>query len=103
LRHGVPADQLTVEVTESATMADPERAIRVLDALRTGGAEGIETQDVLDRLSALGCDEGQGYLISRPSTAEQLSARRSSGPGAAGAARRRPARSGALAASRGRV
>jgi EAL domain-containing protein (putative c-di-GMP-specific phosphodiesterase class I) len=131
--NGVPAEQLTVEVTESATMADPERAIRVLNALRASGvgvsiddfgtgnasidylarlpaneikidrtliayicedaradaivrstidfarhlslhvvAEGIETEDVLERLTALGCDEGQGYLISRPVTAEQL-------------------------------
>jgi EAL domain-containing protein (putative c-di-GMP-specific phosphodiesterase class I) len=135
LRHRIPSDQLTVEVTESATMADPERAIRVLDALRAGGvgvsiddfgtgnasidylarlptneikidksfiaeictdaradaivrstvdfarhlnlrivAEGIETRDVLERLTELGCDEGQGYLISRPVTAEQLTA-----------------------------
>ncbi len=131
--HGVPADQLTVEVTESATMADPERAIRVLNALRNSGvavsvddfgtgnasieylaslpaneikidksfvtdicedaraeaivrstvdfarhlelrvvAEGIETEAVRDRLAALGCDTGQGYVISRPLPADQL-------------------------------
>ena len=29
-------------------------------------AEGIETKDQLDRLRALGCDQGQGYLFSRP-------------------------------------
>ncbi len=29
-------------------------------------AEGIETQDQLDRLRALGCDQAQGYLLSRP-------------------------------------
>ncbi|MES2886908.1 MAG: sensor domain-containing phosphodiesterase [Pseudomonadota bacterium] len=29
-------------------------------------AEGIETQDVLDRVAGWGCDEGQGYLIARP-------------------------------------
>jgi diguanylate cyclase (GGDEF)-like protein len=133
MRNDVPAEQLTLEVTESAAMADPERAIRVLNALRASGvgvsiddfgkgnasidylarlpaneikidrtfiaeicedaradaivrstidfarhlslrvvAEGIETEDVLERLTALGCDEGQGYLISRPVTAEQL-------------------------------
>ena len=131
--HHVPADQLTVEVTESATLADPERAVRVLSALRASGvtvsiddfgtgnasieylarlpaneikidksfitdicedtraeaivrstidlarhlelnvvAEGIETEAVLDRLAALGCDTGQGYVISRPLPAEQL-------------------------------
>jgi EAL domain-containing protein (putative c-di-GMP-specific phosphodiesterase class I) len=29
-------------------------------------AEGIETADQLDRVRALGCDVGQGYLFSRP-------------------------------------
>jgi diguanylate cyclase (GGDEF)-like protein len=29
-------------------------------------AEGVETEAVLDRLAAMGCDEVQGYLISRP-------------------------------------
>jgi EAL domain-containing protein (putative c-di-GMP-specific phosphodiesterase class I) len=29
-------------------------------------AEGIETEDVCDRLRAMGCHEGQGYLFARP-------------------------------------
>ena len=33
-------------------------------------AEGVETQATLDALLALGCDEIQGYLISRPLAAE---------------------------------
>ena len=131
--HAIPADQLTVEVTESATLADPERAARVLGALRASGvavsiddfgtgnasieyltrlpaneikidksfitdivddrraeaivhstidlarhlglsvvAEGIETEAVLDHLATLGCDTGQGYVISRPLPADQL-------------------------------
>ena len=122
-----------MEVTESATMVDTERALQVLCALRGTGvgvsiddfgtghasiayltslpaseikidksfvtcmcedarseaimrstvdlarhlemhvvAEGIETQAVMDRLLELGCDTGQGYLISRPLPAEQL-------------------------------
>jgi EAL domain-containing protein (putative c-di-GMP-specific phosphodiesterase class I) len=122
-----------VEVTESATLADPERAVRVLSALRAIGvavsiddfgtgnasieylarlpateikidksfvtdiceddraeaivrstidlarhlelsvvAEGIETEAVVDRLAALGCDTGQGYVISRPLPPDQL-------------------------------
>ena len=35
-------------------------------------AEGIETPDVCDRLAAMGCDTGQGFLISRPAPAEEL-------------------------------
>ena len=35
--HGVPAEQLVIEVTESSAMADPDRAVRVLEALRRMG------------------------------------------------------------------
>jgi diguanylate cyclase (GGDEF)-like protein len=134
-RHGVPAERLTVEVTESAAMVDPDRAIAVLEALRASGvgvsvddfgtgnasieylatlpaseikidrsfvtdmlenpraeaivrstidlarnlelkvvAEGIESEAVLERLADLGCDVGQGYFISRPQLAEDLTA-----------------------------
>ncbi|MBK7622466.1 MAG: EAL domain-containing protein [Kineosporiaceae bacterium] len=34
-------------------------------------AEGIEEREQLDVLTELGCDLGQGYLFSRPVTAEQ--------------------------------
>ena len=36
-KHGVPAEQLVVEVTESAAMADPDRGVRVLESLRADG------------------------------------------------------------------
>jgi diguanylate cyclase (GGDEF)-like protein len=42
--HGVAPTQLTVEVTESATMADPERAVTVLRALRAAGV-GVAIDD----------------------------------------------------------
>ena len=35
-------------------------------------AEGIETQDQLNRLHALGCDFGQGFLIARPMPPEEV-------------------------------
>ena len=35
-------------------------------------AEGIETAAVCERLAAMGCDAAQGYLISRPAPAEEL-------------------------------
>jgi diguanylate cyclase (GGDEF)-like protein len=134
-RWGVAPCDLTVEVTESAALADRERAVGVLAELRAIGvgvsiddfgagnasieylaalpaneikldksfitgmlddaraeaivrstidlaghldmtvvAEGIETQAVMERLVALGCDSGQGYLISRPLPADQLGA-----------------------------
>jgi EAL domain-containing protein (putative c-di-GMP-specific phosphodiesterase class I) len=131
--HAVPPAALTVEVTESAAMADPDTAVSVLRELRALGvgvsiddfgsghasiaylarlpatelkidrsfvsrmcespreeaivrttidlarhlelsvvAEGIETTEVCERLTAMGCDTGQGYLISRPAPAEEL-------------------------------
>jgi diguanylate cyclase (GGDEF)-like protein len=133
--HWIEPERLTVEVTESATMVDPERAAEVLGALRERGvrvsiddfgtgnasiayltqlpaseikidkafvtdlcddtraeaitsstldlarhlgldvvAEGIETIEVLERLAELGCDTGQGYLISRPLAGDALPA-----------------------------
>jgi len=35
-------------------------------------AEGIETREILDLVSAWGCDEGQGYFIARPMPAAAL-------------------------------
>ena len=35
-------------------------------------AEGVETKEMLDALAALGCDEVQGYFISKPQTCELL-------------------------------
>jgi diguanylate cyclase (GGDEF)-like protein len=132
-RHEIPAERLTLEVTESATMIDPARAREVLCSLRDSGvsisiddfgagnasigylsslpadelkvdrslasgvcedehtasivgsivdlakhldlrvvAEGIETDEVIERLTELGCEVGQGYLIARPLTEQQL-------------------------------
>jgi diguanylate cyclase (GGDEF)-like protein len=134
-RHALPAERLTLEVTESATLVDPERAIEVLGMLGDSGcgvsiddfgtgnasigylatlpasevkidrsfvagvcesdrteaivrsivdlardlrlrvvAEGIETVAVMERLVELGCDVGQGFLISRPLPAAELTA-----------------------------
>jgi diguanylate cyclase (GGDEF)-like protein len=131
--HGIPSQRLTVEVTESAALVDPERAVASLQALRAGGvgvsiddfgtgnasieylatlpaselkidrsfitdmledpraeaiarstidlarnlgltvvAEGIETDAVMEHLAALGAQTGQGYVISRPLPAEEL-------------------------------
>jgi len=143
--HRVAPQELTVEVTESATLADPARAVSVLGALHASGigvsvddfgtgqasiayltslpaseikidrsfiadictdhraeaivrsiidlarhlelrvvAEGIETEAVLERVTDLGCDTGQGYLIARPLPAEELTARIATALGGAG-------------------
>jgi diguanylate cyclase len=43
-RHGVPPDRLVVEITESAAMDDPHRAVAVLAALRATGI-GVSVDD----------------------------------------------------------
>jgi diguanylate cyclase (GGDEF)-like protein len=134
-RYGIAPDRLVVEITESAAMDDPHRAVAVLAALRATGvgvsvddfgtgnasieylaklpaseikidrsfitgiledsraeaivrstidlarnleltvvAEGIETEAVLNHLTALGCHTGQDYFIARPQPANQLTA-----------------------------
>ena len=35
-------------------------------------AEGVETEDQLATLAALGCDYAQGYLFSKPASAEKI-------------------------------
>lgn len=130
---GAPPDRLELEITESAIMADPGRALESIIRLRALGirfsiddfgigysslaylkklpvdsikidksfvinmaknqndavivrstidlahnlglkviAEGVENQDIWDRLSALGCDEAQGYYMGRPLPVEDL-------------------------------
>ena len=129
----VPAEQLTLEITENAIMIDPERALNILTRLNGMGiqisiddfgtgysslvylkklpvnqikidrsfvmdmtsdendaiivrstidlghnmgchvvAEGVEDKDTLECLKALGCDHAQGYYLSRPLPADEL-------------------------------
>jgi diguanylate cyclase (GGDEF)-like protein len=145
--HRIAPARLTVEVTESAAMADPDRGVEVLCALSERGirvsiddfgtgnasiaylarlpadeikidkafitelcederaeaiarstidlarhldlgvvAEGIETQAVFEHLTELTCDTGQGYFISRPLTADALTAWLAANGGAVGRA-----------------
>jgi EAL domain-containing protein (putative c-di-GMP-specific phosphodiesterase class I) len=130
---GSAAEGITMEITESALMADPDKARNVLIFLSQHGirfsiddfgtgysslaylkhlpvseikidklfvsklivdaddttivrstielghnlglsitAEGVEDQQTWDRLSVLGCDEAQGYFMSKPLPADQL-------------------------------
>jgi diguanylate cyclase (GGDEF)-like protein len=130
---GANADMITMEITESALMADPGKARNVLLFLHQHGfrfsiddfgtgysslaylkhlpvseikidklfvsklmtdaddttivrstidlghnlslsvtAEGVEDQETWNRLSAFGCDEAQGYFMSKPLPADQL-------------------------------
>lgn len=59
--------------------ADAQLVAGVITAAHTLGltvvAEGVERSSQLDRLRALGCDSAQGYLISRPQLAVDLTGR----------------------------
>ena len=37
-------------------------------------AEGVETQEIWEKLQALGCTSAQGYYLSRPVPPDELSA-----------------------------
>jgi diguanylate cyclase (GGDEF)-like protein/PAS domain S-box-containing protein len=131
--HGGMPEQLELEITESAIMADPQRALEAITRLRAMGlrfalddfgigysslaylkklpvdtikidksfvidmakdeddvlivlstinlahnlglkvvAEGVETEKIWDRLFAFGCDAAQGYYMSKPLPAADL-------------------------------
>jgi diguanylate cyclase (GGDEF)-like protein len=76
--HGLPAEQLIVEVTESSAMADPDRAVGVLRALREMGL-GISIDDFGTGNASI------AYLANLPAT--ELKIDRSFVTGIAGNAR----------------
>jgi diguanylate cyclase len=76
----LPASEIKIDrsfVTDILTDARSEAIVRsTIDLARNLGltvvAEGIETQDAMMHLAGLGCGVGQGYFISRPQPAAQL-------------------------------
>ena len=76
----LPVDLLKLDMSfvEGITTDDYDRAI-VESIIRLGQAlhlsvtaEGIECTEIVEKLLELGCDRGQGYLISRPIGSEEL-------------------------------
>jgi len=133
LEYGIAPRLLEMEITESAIMADPDRAMEILSSLSIMGvrlaiddfgvghsslaylkklpvhdikidksfvmnmaedpddvmivrsiidlghnqglkviAEGVQSQETLDRLRELGCDAAQGYFVSQPIPADEI-------------------------------
>ena len=76
----LPIDEIKIDQSFITNMlTDKKDAMIVRTIIELGHnfdltvvAEGVETKQVWDALSALGCDEIQGYFISKPQTYEQL-------------------------------
>jgi diguanylate cyclase (GGDEF)-like protein/PAS domain S-box-containing protein len=76
----LPFDTLKVDRSFIETNADDAKATLILEAIillahdlgLTVVAEGIQSQEDVDRLGALVCDFGQGYFIGEPMTAKQV-------------------------------
>ena len=76
----LPFDTLKVDRSFIAQEGQEQRAAIILSSIIAMGhelgltvvAEGVESQEQVDRLGELGCDYGQGYFIGKPITAKQV-------------------------------
>ena len=77
----LPIDSLKIDRSFVMAMHESRQNLEIVRAMLTLGqtlgheviAEGIETEDQLAMLRELGVHEGQGYLLSRPMRADQVS------------------------------
>ena len=65
LIHGLPHEREDAAIVRAVVETSHALGLRVV-------AEGIETAEQRDYLTQIGCDEGQGFLFSRPIGAEKL-------------------------------
>ena len=78
--HRFPIDVLKIDRSFVSTITAEQHDVAIVHAviaLARGlkmevTAEGIETNEQLTRLRALGCDRGQGYYFARPLPSESL-------------------------------
>jgi EAL domain-containing protein (putative c-di-GMP-specific phosphodiesterase class I) len=76
----MPPQELKIDRSIVTTMCDrprDEQIVRAVVALAKGlqlrvVAEGVETERAMTALRLLGCDEAQGYYISKPLTADDF-------------------------------
>jgi diguanylate cyclase (GGDEF)-like protein len=76
----MPFDTLKIDRSFVTPSGDDPRAASILDAIIALAhglgmavvAEGLETDDQIERLAEAGCDFGQGFLIGQPMTAKQV-------------------------------
>lgn len=78
----LPASEIKIDKAFVADICQDQRAEAIVRSIVDLArhfqlqvvAEGVETAEVLERLTMLGCDFAQGYLVSRPLPANQLTA-----------------------------
>jgi EAL domain-containing protein (putative c-di-GMP-specific phosphodiesterase class I) len=78
--HRLPFTELKIDQSFVRGMANSEEARLIVGAIVGLGrslhldliAEGIETQEAMTQLAAMGCETGQGYLFSRPMPASDV-------------------------------
>lgn len=77
---GLPVDQIKIDKSFVMNMTTDENAAAIVRSTIDLGhelglnvvAEGVENQETLEKLALLGCDSAQGYHISRPISAPDL-------------------------------
>ncbi|WP_016949856.1 EAL domain-containing protein [Anabaena sp. PCC 7108] len=78
--HGLPIDTVKIDRSFVSRIQKNERNLGILQAIITLAhtldldivAEGIETVEQRDKLRSLGCNYGQGYLLSKPMPASLI-------------------------------
>ncbi|RIX27059.1 EAL domain-containing protein [Sphingomonas edaphi] len=76
----IPADEIKIDQTFVKSMRDHRSDLVMVQSTivlahslgRTVVAEGIETREILDMLIAMKCEVGQGFIIGRPSSLNDL-------------------------------
>jgi EAL domain-containing protein (putative c-di-GMP-specific phosphodiesterase class I) len=75
----LPVSQLKIDRSFVHSLVDDPGAAIVATVIELGHqlglevvAEGVESMDALERLAAMGCDLGQGYVISPPRTGDSF-------------------------------
>jgi EAL domain-containing protein (putative c-di-GMP-specific phosphodiesterase class I) len=64
---GLPQDPESVAIVRAVCALAQELGIRI-------NAEGVERSEQIASLRLLGCQEGQGYLLGKPQTAQDIAA-----------------------------
>ncbi len=76
----LPVDEIKIDKSFVSGMLSDQRDAMIVRSIIEFGhnfghkvvAEGVETQEMYDFLASIGCDQAQGYFISRPQECQQL-------------------------------